>query len=339
MNAVPKPRDVEVPFQHEQSAHCESGVISALLRHNKLPISEPMAFGIGSGLAYAYLPFVKFGGLPLFAYRMPPRHIIRVLTRRLGIRMHVETFREPAAGMAALDRHLAQGRAVGAQTSAYWLSYFPPDMRFHFNAHNLIVYGKRGDNYLISDPVIDILVECEAEALRKARFARGVLAPKGLLYYPDYIPPQPDLARAARKAIRYTAGMMLYLPVPILGIRGMRLVSRKIRRLDPREEHPNKLLLGHIVRMQEEIGTGGAGFRFLYATFLQEAAVLLGKPGLEPIARDLTAVGDEWRRFALHAAKMCKDRMPMDYALLADQLEHCASEEQKIYRRLRAEVE
>ncbi|MGH8281134.1 MAG: BtrH N-terminal domain-containing protein [Gammaproteobacteria bacterium] len=339
MNAQPAALDViEIPFDHRQSAHCESGVISSLLRHEHLSISEPMAFGIAAGLGFAYLPFLKFGGLPLFAYRMPPGGIIRGLTRRLGIKMHFETFKQPVAGMQALDRYLSQGRVVGIQTSAFWLSYFPPDMRFHFNAHNLVVYGKRGNNYLISDPVIDILVECDAESLQKARFTRGVLAPKGLLYYPQTIPAKLDLPRAIHKAIRFTTGMMLYVPVPILGVRGIRLVSRKIRKLNPRNEHHNKLLLGHIVRMQEEIGTGGAGFRFLYASFLQEAAGVLDKPGLVEIAGELTAVGDEWRRFALHAAKMCKDRMPMDYGLLADQLLQCANGEENIYRRLRAQV-
>jgi len=338
MNAASIALDIEIPFDHRQSAHCESGVIASLLRHQNLPISEPMAFGIAAGLGFAYLPFIKFGGLPLFAYRMPPGSIIRGLTRRLGIEMHFETFKQPADGMLALDQYLSQGRAVGIQTSAYWLSYFPPDMRFHFNAHNLVVYGKHGNNYLISDPVIDILVECDADSLRKARFTRGVLAPKGLLYYPQYIPPKLDLARAIRKAILYTTGMMLYVPVPILGVRGIRLVARKIRNLKPRAEHHNKLLLGHIVRMQEEIGTGGAGFRFLYASFLQEAAGMLGKPGLAVMADELTAVGDEWRRFALHAAKMCKGRMPMDYGLLADQLLDCAEREARIYKRLRAEI-
>jgi len=327
-----------VPFDHRQSAHCESGVISSLLRHNGLDISEPMAFGISAALGYAYLPFLKFGGLPLFAYRMPPGWIIRGLTKRLGVRMHMQTFRRPEDGTRALDAHLAAGRAVGIQTSAYWLSYFPPDMRFHFNAHNLVVYGKRDDQYLISDPVIDILVECEASALQKARFTRGVLAPKGLLYYPGPVPAKPDLRPAVRKGILFTTGMMVHVPVPIIGTRGIRLVAGKIRKLDPRQEAHNKLLLGHIVRMQEEIGTGGAGFRFLYASFLQEAAALLDKPRLAALADRLTEVGDEWRRFALHAAKMCKGRMDMDYKMLADQLLHCAAEEDTIYRELRAEV-
>ncbi len=329
---------ISLPFEHRQTAHCESGVISALLRDKNAPISEAMALGISSGLTFAYLPFVKLGGMPLIAYRMPPRNIISRLTKRLGITMVYERFRSPEEGMRALDAHLAAGRVVGLQTSVFWLPYFPPDMRFHFNAHNLVVHGKRDDRYLISDPVFETPVECDAESLARARFVRGALAPKGLLYYPTVVPAQLDFSTAIRKAIRFTTGMMLYTPLPIIGIRGIRLVSRKIRGLSPRDERHNKLLLGHIVRMQEEIGTGGAGFRFVYAAFLQEAAKIIGRPALTDLAEQLTAAGDEWRRFALASAKMCKDRLPMDYGQLADQLSRCAALERDVFRGLRRAI-
>ena len=195
VNAAALPGDVEISFDHQQSAHCESGAISSLLRNRQLALSR--AHGLrhrrGPGLRLPAFPD-PFGGLPLFAYRMPPGFIIRSLTKRLGIKMHTPDLQGSGRRHArALDRHLAAGRAVGIQTSAYWLPYFPPDMRFHFNAHNILVHGKRGDDYLVSDPVIDILVECDAPALKKARFTRGVLAPKGMLYYPEHIPEHPDL--------------------------------------------------------------------------------------------------------------------------------------------------
>jgi hypothetical protein len=329
-----------VPFEHRQSAHCESGVISALLRHSGVPMSEPLAFGISSGLTFAYIPLVKFGGMPMIAYRMPPKGVIRGLTKRLKIRMAFETFRDPDEGMAALDRHLAAGRPVGAQTSVFWLDYFPPDMRFHFNAHNLVVYGKQGDRYLISDPVIDTPVECDSAGLRKSRFTRGMLAPKGLLYYPVEIPSKLEFAGAIRHAIRHNAGMMLHTPLPFIGIRGVRFVANKLRKL-PRanaaEQKHGRLFIGHMVRMQEEIGTGGAGFRFLHASFLQEAAPIVEKPVLLELADQLTQAGDEWRNFALTAAKMCKQRLEMDHDQLADQLHRCADLEAAVHQRLRSE--
>jgi hypothetical protein len=330
--------DVEIPFEHRQTAHCESGVISSLLNHQQLPISEPMAFGISASLTFAYIPLIKFGGLPLFAYRMPPKSVIKGLCKRLGITMAYETYKSPAAGMRALDEHLASGRVVGLQTSVFWLSYFPPDMRFHFNAHNLVVYGKRGNNYLISDPVMDTIVECDAESLKKARFVKGALSPKGLLYYPLSIPKSFDYPKAIRSAIKFNTGMMLNTPIPTIGVRGIRSVSKKLRNLDAAKLKYNKLFIGHMVRMQEEIGTGGAGFRFLYASFLQEASKLTDNPGLAESSVALTAAGDEWRRFGLMAAKMCKDRMPMDYGMLADQLLKCADLEEACYKKLRKQV-
>jgi hypothetical protein len=332
--------NVAVPFEHRQAAHCESGVISSLLRHAGVPISEPMAFGISAGLTFAYIPFVKFGGMPMIAYRMPPKGVIRGLTKRLRIRMHFETFRDPDQGMAALDRHLAAGRPVGAQTAVFWLDYFPPDMRFHFNAHNLVVYGKRDERYLISDPVIDTPVECDGAGLRKSRFTRGMLAPKGLLYYPKEIPAELDYATAISKSIRFNTGMMLHSPLPFVGIRGVRYVANKLRKL-PRanaaEQKHGRLFIGHMVRMQEEIGTGGAGFRFLHASFLQEAAPIVGRPVLLELADQLTKAGDEWRNFALAAAKMCKERLAMDHDQLADRLHRCADLEAAVHKRLRAE--
>ena len=107
-----------------------------------VPISEAMAFGLSAALSFAYLPFIKLSGLPLIAYRQPPKSIIQGLAKVLGAEFRFETFRTPVAGQVRLDELLAQGHVVGLQTSVYWLPYFPPDMRFHFNAHNLLVYGR-----------------------------------------------------------------------------------------------------------------------------------------------------------------------------------------------------
>jgi hypothetical protein len=57
--------EINIPFQHHQSAHCESGVTSNLLYHYGLKVSEPLAFGIGSGLFFAHIPFIKVNGIPL----------------------------------------------------------------------------------------------------------------------------------------------------------------------------------------------------------------------------------------------------------------------------------
>ncbi len=326
-------------FDHRQAAHCESGTISSLLRHAGLDISEPMAFGLSGAMTFAYIPLIKIGGMPLISYRMPPGRIVKGLTKRLGVGMEFQRFRQPEAGLQTLRKHLAAGQPVGLQSSVYWLPYFPEDMRFHFNAHNLIAYAYDNNDFLISDPTFESPVVAETEALQKARFVRGALAPKGLLYYPSHIPASIDYKAAIAKAIKQNSNMMLRTPLPIIGVRGIRFMSRKIRKLarahDTKEAY-NKLYIGHMVRMQEEIGTGGGGFRFLYASFLQESATLLQMPELEKASKRFTDVGDEWRRYALYAAKMIKGRMVMDYDKLADQLLVLAEQEKDAHRQLQA---
>ncbi len=321
-------------FQHRHAAHCESGVISNLLRHHGVPMSESLAFGLSSALSFAYLPFIKLSGLPLIAYRMPPKSIIKGLLAPLAARFRFETFGSPESGQQRLDALLASGQIVGLQTSVYWLPYFPPDMRFHFNAHNLLVYGKDGDDYLISDPVFEEPVRCASADLARARFAKGVLAPKGLMYYPQSIGRKQVDAEAVRKAIRKTARTML-APVPIAGVRGMRLLANKLQRLPAGDAH-SVAFIGHIVRMQEEIGTGGAGFRFIYAAFLQEAAELASLPRLAEFSERLIAIGDGWRSFALKAARMVKGREAVDPPALAAKLREQAALEEAFFRELKA---
>lgn len=327
---------MSIPIQHQHTAHCETGCMSTLLRHQGLDVSEAMALGLASGIAFAFLPFVKIGGLPLIAYRMPPNAIIKGLKKRLHLDLNIQTFSSGKQGMEALDKQLDSGKLVGLQTSVFWLPYFPNDMRFHFNAHNLIVYGKEGHEYLISDPVFETTMTCDAKDLQKARFAKGAMAPKGKMYYINSKPEPINYSSIIHKAVRSSIRAQTP-PVPIIGNKGIHYLARKIERL-PKEMKSTKrqfLFLGHIIRMQEEIGTGGAGFRYIYASFLQEAAKQTGTSIFDEASKMMTEVGDEWRNFALHAAKMCKGRSTYDAKQLSDLLHHCADQETKVWAHLK----
>lgn len=322
-------------FQHHHAAHCESGVASNLMIHHGVALSEAMAFGLSSALSFAYLPFVKLTGFPLIAYRMPPKSILKGMSRPFQASFQFETFRDPAKGMNRLDALLTEGRVVGLQTSVFWLPYFPEDMRFHFNAHNLLVYGKEGDDYLISDPVTELPQRCGSADLQRARFAKGALAPKGLLYYPTNIGRTEILPEEIKKAIRKTVRIMLG-PIPIVGVRGMRMLANKVAKLDGSEHSLN--YVGHIVRMQEEIGTGGGGFRFLYAAFLQESAQITGIEALAALSERLVEIGDGWREFALKAARMIRGREAFDARRLADMLNGQAEQEKEFFQALKRAV-
>ena len=115
-------------------------------------------------------------------------------------------------------------------------------------------------------------------------------------------------------------------------------MARKIERLKVHKELKYvRLFLGHIVRMQEEIGTGGGCFRFMYAAFLQEAAHIMKSPQLEEASQMMTEAGDMWRRFALACAKACKNRTAdFDVVEIAQYAKYCADQEKHVYNHLKS---
>ncbi len=331
---------MKIDFKHNQSAHCENGVVSNLLNFHGLPLSEPMAFGIGSGLFFVYIPFLKVNYAPAFSYRPMPGFIFSRVSKRLGFKIKRIKFSSKEKAQATLDQELAKNNPVGLQVGVYNLPYFPDEYRFHFNAHNLVVYGKEDKQYLVSDPVMPGVTKLTAKELEKVRFAKGALAPKGHIYYPVALPKTFDLKKAIRKGIKHTCKDML-APVPFVGVKGIKFVAKKIRKW-PQKVGVKKTnhYLGQLVRMQEEIGTGGGGFRFIYAAFLQEAAGILEEPKLVELSKELTAIGDQWRDFAVEASRLYKNRSKETdaYNKIADKLEHIADAEKTFYIALKKAI-
>ena len=328
---------MEIPFEHRQSAHCETGVAANLMSHYGLDVNEAMAFGIGSGLFFGYLPFIRLNHLPLTTYRITTGGILKRLTKRLGVTLRMTQFRNPRKAMDELDRKLDEGVPVGCQTGGYWLPYFPQAYRFHFNMHNLVVIGREGDDYLISDPIFETPVHCHRRDLVKARFAKGALAPKGKMYFVEGVPTAADFPRAVKRGMREVGRTMLKAPVSLIGVKGIRKLARQVE-LWPKKFSPEKarLYLGQVIRMQEEIGTGGAGFRFIYAAFLQQASEVLALPRVRELSAEMTAIGDRWRQFAVSGARNCKGRArPEDsYDAMAATVRECADREAAVYREL-----
>lgn len=331
---------METNFIHHQSAHCENGVASNLLRHNGLDISEPMVFGIGSGLFFVYLPFVKVNHAPAISYRPLPGSIFNKVAKRLGLKIKREKFSSEANANKALDENLKNNIPTGLQVGVYNLTYFPDEYRFHFNAHNLVVYGKTDTDYLISDPVMETVTTLTHDELNKVRFAKGAFAPRGQMYYPIQVPAAVDFAKAITTAIKQTCRDML-APMPIIGVRGIRFVARQITKWPVK--HGTKKAnhyLAQLVRMQEEIGTGGGGFRFIYAAFLQEASVILKNEKLKELSLEMTKIGDLWRDFAVNASRVYKKRSTQTdvYNTLSNELLHIADLEEEFFKKLKKAI-
>ncbi len=303
---------MKIDFKHVQSAHCENGVTTNLLRHNGLvQMTEPLAFGIGSGIFYIYIPFLKINGGPAIAFRSMPGKIFKQTCNSLGIDIIRKTFSSKEKAGQFLDDCLKADQPAGCQVGVYYLPYFPKEYRFHFNAHNLVVFGKEDGKYLISDPVMETPTDLTEYELERVRFAKGPLAPKGQIYFPKEkkTVSAEQLKIAIQKGIKGSVRDMLYIPGNIAGVKGIKYTGQKIKKWrDKLGVHKAGLYLAQLVRMQEEIGTGGGGFRFIYGAFLQQAHQYVLNDELLEISQKFTTSGDMWRNAAIQAAAIYRGR-------------------------------
>jgi hypothetical protein len=136
------------------------------------------------------------------------------------------------------------------------------------------------------------------------------MAPKGFMFYPVNVPEKIDLGKAIKDGIKGATKNMLKIPLPFIGVKGIRRFADKI--VDwPKYSRDEDFFTDKVFRITiflEDQGTGGGGFRFLYASFLQEAAKVLDNPRLEEMSKEMMKIGDGWREVSLASAKIAKQR-------------------------------
>jgi hypothetical protein len=294
----------KIPFNHVMAAHCESGTLTAMLKHHGLNISEPLVFGISSGIFFGYLktPMQHF---PAAIARIQPGKILKNFAKRSGIEFVTRKYSDPLTAEKDLDRLLEQNQPVAVQVDFFYMDYFPAWVRVHINVHFLTVIGKNGDTYIVSDGYHPEIAEISREALRKGRFATGSMAPKGFMYYPVNVPAEIDYAEGIRKGIRNTIFYMLKIPMPFLGVKGIRRFADKIVEW-PKYARDMDELAHEIFKINvllEDQGTGGGGFRYIYAS-----GALMNAPSLLDLSKRMMDIGDGWREISLYSSRMAKNR-------------------------------
>jgi hypothetical protein len=301
-------------------------------------ITEPMVFGISSGIFFAYFHKMKSFVFPTFIVRNKPGQMRKNLENRTGVKFYSKDFKSPEAGQSALDLLISKGIPTAVQVDMFYLDYVPSWERVHINVHFLVVIGKEGDVYKVSDSYFPNPVDLPVSSMNKARFAQGSMSPKGFIFYPEFVPQSFDYEKAIRRGIKKACFYMLNLPIPFLGIKGIRMFARKITdwpALARDTEHLSHEVMKINILLEDQ-GTGGAGFRFMYATFLQQASEIINNPGLKDMARELMEIGDGWRELSLFAARIGKNRDlgPEKFRQLSTLLYGRADKEEDFFKRL-----
>ncbi|MDP1621586.1 MAG: BtrH N-terminal domain-containing protein [Bacteroidales bacterium] len=325
-------------FNHKMAAHCESGTITSLLNHGGLNITEPMVFGIASGIFFGYFHKMKSFAFPTFIVRNKPGKMRSNIEKRLGVKFKSYDFKDTVKGQQSLDQLLQQNTPTAAQVDFFYMDYVPSWERVHINVHFLVVIGKKDDIYTISDAYFPKMVELAASSLEKGRFAGGNMSPKGFIFHLDKLPPSIDYNKAIIKGINKACFSMLKIPIPFIGIKGMRMFARKVTEW-PKFARDTEHLSHEIMKINillEDQGTGGAGFRFMYATFLQQAAEMINKPELKELSGELMKIGDGWREISLFSARIGKNRDlgPEKLRQLSEMIRDRADVEERFFKSL-----
>ncbi len=329
-------------YTHKMAAHCESGTITSLLNHGGLAITEPLVFGIASGIFFGYFHKMKSFPFPTFIVRNRPGQVRTNIEKRLGVRFKTNDFRDPLKGRLALDQLLEHSIPTGAQVDFFYMDYVPSWERVHINVHFLVVAGKEESRYIISDSYFPDMVTLESASLEKGRFAGGMMSPKGFIFHLDKVPAGIDYKKAILKGIQKACFNMLRLPVPFVGITGMHMFGAKVTEW-PKFARDNEHLSHEIMKINillEDQGTGGAGFRFIYATFLQQAAEITGNPRLKELSAELMEIGDGWREISLFSARIGKNRDlgPETLKKLGNMITDRATVEERFFKSLSAAI-
>lgn len=252
--------------------HCETTALGVLLRHQGLDLTEPMLFGLGSGLSFLYWDG-KNMAFPFLGGRVKPFELTRNLAAALDLELQVQETTSPRRAWENVAGPLDAGRPVGLQLDSYHLDYFAP--KVHFAGHVVVMYGYDDhDAHLVDTDQQGGAVSTSLTGLARARAARGPMAARHRSFTLAAPGHQPAPRERIVPAITACADAFLNPPIANLGHRGIekagKLVPTWLRRTDdPRRDLPQAALL------MERAGTGGALFRNLYRDFLAECTDLL----------------------------------------------------------------
>ncbi|MFG2288292.1 BtrH N-terminal domain-containing protein [Streptomyces sp. NPDC048595] len=251
--------------------HCETTALGVLLRHQGVDLSEPMLFGLGSGLSFVYWD-TKNMGFPFLGGRVKPFELTRNLAGGLGLELQVQETTSPRRAWENASAAVDAGRPVGLQLDSYHLDYFTS--KVHFGGHVVAMYGYDDhDAYLVDTDQQGGAVTTSLTSLAQARAARGPMTAKHRSFTLTAPQGPPSPHGRIVPAITACAEAFLNPPIANLGHRGIAKAGKQVRTWLQRTDAPQRDL-SQAALLMEQAGTGGALFRNLYRDFLAECGQL-----------------------------------------------------------------
>jgi len=247
---------------HAIGRHCGSSAIRDLLEFNGLNISEAMCFGLGSGLGVTYLEMAD-APVPFLVHVRSLGFEARVF-ESIGIPFEWQTFESPESAATALEICLDAGHPTLLLTDIFYLPYF--NSSTHFPGHAIAAWSRNPETgaVFVTDTERPSVLSVTREALTRARFSTQ----PPFIHYGNMFTPtafQGEITPEMITGVIHDNAKSL----AVSGISALETWLAELSRWGATGDwHWTTRFAYQII---EKRGTGGGGFRKMYAEFLDEA--------------------------------------------------------------------
>lgn len=278
---------------HRPGRHCGSSAIRDLLEFHGLTMTEAFCFGLGAGLGITYVELPN-SETPFIVHVRSMGFEEKVFAT-LGVPFLWESWQEPAEAATALDQCLEQGRPALLLTDIYHLPYF--NSSTHFPGHAIVAWRRAddGDSIMVSDTERPDLLPVPRNKLAQARFS---LSPpfvhRGSLFAPSAVSVELSPGQVLEAII--SNAQALKQGSRNRGISALRTWVNDLPKWQAFKKWP--WLLRFAYQVIEKRGTGGGGFRIMYAEFLDEAEAMLPEVGAAGLPQLMRECANAWSELA-----------------------------------------
>ena len=258
---------------HTPGKHCSSTAIADLLNFHGFSWSEDLCFGLGGGLGITYLKNLTSSPTRLLHTRSLGYE--KRLFNAIGISdFSWQSADSSKVSEAQLIAALKNDQPAMLVTDIFYLHYF--NSSSHFPGHGIMVWGYDENKkvFYVSDTERENLEEVSFEDMRKARVS--TVPPficHGDFFAPKTLTKPDNLAVICQQAIVENAYRLLHSKDQSSGISALYSMLEDLSQWKTEDDWKWNCRFAY--QTIEKRGTGGSGFRKMYARFLNESSDLL----------------------------------------------------------------
>lgn len=313
---------------HTPGRHCASTALADLVNFRGIEWSEARCFGIGCGLGIWY--FRGEGKSPERLVHVRSADIEEQFFRRIGQSFRWRRRDDPLESERDLIAALDGGDPAIVQSDICHLPYY--NTTTHFPGHVIAVWGYDMEKqvFFVTDTEREKLIEVPFGAMKKARYVQmGFFDIRGNMYAPHGIIAPDNIPEIMRSSIIDQSRRLLDGSQDYQGIAALRKWRSELGGWKGFKDR--QWTARFTYQVIERRGTGGGGFRLMYADFLDEAASALpnaARLGLPSLMREAASA---WSGLAM-ALKELSERTDFDPGAAGEALERVMLAESEYHR-------